>query len=112
MPEVYGTLACLLSTSAFEGFPNTFLEAWSHGVPVVSTIDPDRLIANRGLGFTANNLPELIDGLKKILSSQARWCDASKSARRYYAENHAIDVVMPRVEQLFLGVTGRLAAST
>ena len=33
--EFYRRAACLCSTSLFEGFPNTFLEAWSQGRPVV-----------------------------------------------------------------------------
>ena len=49
--QVIANAAILLSTSDQEGFPNTFLEAWSAGTPVVSLkIDPDRIIEQMGLG--------------------------------------------------------------
>jgi glycosyltransferase involved in cell wall biosynthesis len=107
MSEVYRNAHCLLCTSALEGFPNTFLEAWSQGVPVVSTFDPDGLIAYRGLGFTTNDVPGLVNGLRMILHSSQNWRQASENARRYYVENHAVHVVMPRFERHFLAVMGR-----
>lgn len=45
--------ACLLvvHTGAPEGFPNVFIQAWSHGKPVVSLrVDPDELLESGGLG--------------------------------------------------------------
>ena len=60
VPMYYRKAACLCSTSDVEGFPNTFLEAWSYGIPVVSTIDPDDLILEKGLGSVARNVPELV----------------------------------------------------
>ena len=50
--EIIGDAALLLSTSDGEGFPSVFLEAWANGTPVVSlSIDPDRLIARKRLGY-------------------------------------------------------------
>ncbi len=112
MPTVYRNAACLICTSDHEGFPNTFLEAWSHGLPVVSTFDPDDLIATRNLGVVARDVPGLVAGLRGLLGSAQRWAEASRNARRYYLENHTVDAVMPRFEQVFLDVGGRKGAGT
>ena len=58
----------LCSTSEFEGFPNTFLEAWAQGVPVVSTFDPDGLIERRGLGRAVAKAEDLAAALRDLLS--------------------------------------------
>ena len=104
MSELYGRAALLCCTSAFEGFPNTFLEAWSYGVPVVSTIDPDDLIASRGLGMAAPDKENLFKGIATLLNSPDLWRTQSHNARQYYVENHAPDAAMLRFEQLFLRV--------
>lgn len=107
MPDFYRSAACLLCTSDVEGFPNTFLEAWSHGLPVVSRFDPDGLIATRNLGVSADGVPTLVVGLRSLLTSKHRWLEASANARRYYLDNHTVEAVMPRFEQVFLEAAGK-----
>jgi glycosyltransferase involved in cell wall biosynthesis len=98
--------ACLCCTSQSEGFPNTFLEAWSHGRPVITTFDPDHLIAEQGLGAAESDVNGLVHAIRALLLTPGRWQTASTSARRYYLENHAIDRVMPLFEKAFLSVIG------
>jgi len=98
--------ALLLCTSDREGFPNTFLEAWSHGLPVVSTVDPDGLIAGRGLGAVGGDVGTLASALRDLLSASERWRAASAAARRYWKENHDAEVVLARFERLFGEVAG------
>jgi len=104
MPGLYRRAACLCCTSSVEGFPNTFLEAWSHGLPVVSTYDPDDLIATHGLGATAEDQRGLSHALRRLLGDVSTWRSASENARQYHLTNHTPDAVMPRFERVFRDV--------
>jgi glycosyltransferase involved in cell wall biosynthesis len=101
LADLYRQSACLCCTSDYEGFPNTFLEAWSHGLPVVSTIDPDGLIASRFLGVSASGVAGLAKGIRDLFRSPERWRGASDRARRYYEENHTPEAACLRLEQVF-----------
>jgi len=101
MPEFYRQAACLCCTSVLEGFPNTFLEAWSYGLPVVSTFDPDRLIADGRLGVAAEDAAGLAAGIGWLIQSPEEWRQISFRVRRYYVENHTLDAVMPRFVEVF-----------
>ena len=103
---LYQRATALISTSRSEGFPNVFLEAWSYGLPVVSTFDPDNLIAKHGLGVVAEDFSGLVDGLHVMLDCQQRWHEASRAAREYYRSNHSVEAVIPRFEKAFTRVVG------
>src|SRR5690606_27779037 len=82
----------LLCTSEFEGFPNTFLEAWSRGVPVVSTLDPDGLIGANLLGFTASSIDGLRLGLERLADDAPARTMCANRAQAYVAANHSPDI--------------------
>jgi glycosyltransferase involved in cell wall biosynthesis len=99
--EFYKNSGVMCCTSDFEGFPNTFLEAWSYGVPIVTTFDPDNLIARNELGIVAQNVKGLESGIRTLLGDSQQWQQASHAARRYYLGNHTTDAVMPKFEKVF-----------
>lgn len=100
----YRRAFALCCTSAYEGFPNTFLEAWSHGVPVVSTFDPDGRIGSSRLGVVAHDVTGLTAGLRELFMDRKRWKEASSNARSYFEANHTFQSVMPRFTELFHSV--------
>ena len=75
--------ALLLSTSDSEGFPNTFVQAWSSGTPVVSLkIDPDRVIEGLGLGTVSENVDRAIEDITALIESTHRREEIAKRARQ------------------------------
>lgn len=60
-----------LNTSDYEGFPNTFLQAWIRRVPVVSFFDPDGLIRRRALGLHCSGMLEMQAALERLLRNPA-----------------------------------------
>lgn len=106
MARYYQSCHILCCTSSYEGFPNTFIEAWSFGIPIVSTFDPDKVIVSNGLGCVAQDVAEIVSCLLEITQSPEIWLRASKAAREYYLENHASEVCLPRFERLFIEMAG------
>jgi glycosyltransferase involved in cell wall biosynthesis len=72
-----------LNTSQIEGFPNTFLQAWVRGVPVVAFFDPDSLIKQRQLGHTAADLDDMVNGIRTLLEDAQERERAGERARAY-----------------------------
>lgn len=101
--EALGRAWCLCCTSEIEGFPNTFLEAWSQSVPVLSTVDPDGVIGSHSLGWSVPDVERMADRLVTLSRDPALWHTASSNARRYYLQTHTEEAVMPRFEAVLVG---------
>ena len=48
--EFYERARVLAGTSEMEGFPNTYLQAWARGTPVVAFLDPEQLLTRNAMG--------------------------------------------------------------
>ncbi len=98
---LFGAAICLCCTSDHEGFPNTFLESWSHGCPVVTTWDPDNIIDAHGLGVVATDVAGLAAGIRSLSEATTRRAEIAAAATKYFAQHHDERQVMPRFEQVF-----------
>jgi glycosyltransferase involved in cell wall biosynthesis len=105
--EQLATAACLCCTSDIEGFPNTFLEAWSLGVPVLSTFDPDDTLTRERLGWFVADPAQLPQALRAVMRDDAQRLEAGARARAYYTLHHTPDAVMPQVEAVLHAVAAR-----
>lgn len=110
VPEFLSGAAMLLSTSNYEGFSNTYLESFAAGTPVVarSIVDPDFIIRDHGLGFSAPDETSLAQSVRELWQMEApRFNTLAERCRGYVMANHSpaakaeelIRIVTPLVAQ-------------
>jgi len=83
---LYDRAKLLVNTSDVEGFPNSYLQSWIRGVPVVTLLDPDRVIKRNGLGAVARSPAELAGLVQSLLLDPAARQAASDRCRRFMAQ--------------------------
>jgi glycosyltransferase involved in cell wall biosynthesis len=97
-----------VSTSAAEGFPNTFLQAWIRSVPTLSFVAPTT--SDDSIGTVACiDLDEMNCRLTQLLEDKESWRESSRKANQHFLTHHAVDVIIPMYERLFSRVIGQFA---
>lgn len=76
-----------ICTSEIEGFPNTFLQAWSNQIPVISTFDPSNLIQTEKLGIYCKSIEELKFAIED-LKDPVKYKTIQNNIRGYFYNNH------------------------
>lgn len=103
--DIYSRAKVLVSTSIIEGFPNTFLQAWQYGVPVVSLhVDPDNVIKTYKLGYVSKSLDRMVFDLRNLLSDEILRNELGENAIKYMNENHSPKIIVKKYEELFRNI--------
>lgn len=89
----------LVNTSEHEGFPNTFLQAWARGIPVISFVNPDGLITKFRLGLVVNNKEEIAQGVNDILDGKIKF--SPQKIKKNFENNFSIQKIVDDYETLF-----------
>jgi glycosyltransferase involved in cell wall biosynthesis len=90
----------LVNTSQYEGMPNTFLQAWSRGVPTLATVEVGTPV-HRQFGDLLEGLREL----EALFADQNHWENASRRCREHFQRSHSGAETLERYGRLFAELT-------
>ncbi len=97
--EFFERCRVFVGTSEIEGFPNTYLQAWSRGAPVAAFLDPEQLIARNGMGRAVSTLSELCEAIVTLHDDAQAWETASQRSREYMDNRfNPAQVIGPYIE--------------
>jgi glycosyltransferase involved in cell wall biosynthesis len=88
--KLFDKAVLFVNTSEHEGFPNTFLQAWRRGLPVITCFDPDNVVSICRLGRKIHNVAEAIDMIPKMCRTDL---ERTQYIRNYFLEHHSNKVV-------------------
>lgn len=98
----YRYAVALVNTSAYEGFPNTFLEAWRYGVPVVSLeYSLDGVLTDEGVGYHAGTMDNLERTIAELWNDREQVADTGQRGREYVQTHYTMDAIYEKYADVF-----------
>ena len=91
----------LVNTSQYEGFPNTFLQAWSRGVPTVAFVDTGSRQGAEPVYEVAADTDGMCAAVNRLMSDDDHWARASRRVATHFAERHSLAAVVGVYEREF-----------
>ncbi|MFH1305122.1 MAG: glycosyltransferase [Candidatus Omnitrophota bacterium] len=88
----------LVSTAEFEGISNTFLQAWRRGIPVVSFVDPDEIIAKNDLGIVVKSFEDLVTAVERLRKGISD--DDSRKIKEFFDRTFTTEIIARRFDEL------------
>lgn len=99
MDNKYAGTRVFVNTSDTEGFPNSYLQAWIRGTPVVAFFDPDAVIRRETLGFAVSSLDEMTNAVTQLVNNNIVWSNISKRCKDYMARDYGEErIIAPYLE--------------
>ena len=107
--HMFATASVYVNTSLAEGFPNTFLEAWAAGTPVVSlSVDPDQVLDRQGIGIACGGSTRRLEAeLGRLVDNRPLRDRMGAAAQAYVAHAHNPETTVSRYEELFFRIGAR-----
>jgi glycosyltransferase involved in cell wall biosynthesis len=96
--------ALVVNTSESEGFPNTFLQAWSRGIPTVSFIDAGARLNGEPVGIIVNSIYDMTRAIGKLFPDGPTRNRESGRCLAYFQSHHSPSSVLDLYETLFFAL--------
>jgi glycosyltransferase involved in cell wall biosynthesis len=92
--------ALLLNTSESEGFPNTYLQAWSRGVVTISFADCGAGLNGAAVGRTVLSLQDMAELTTQLMQNAHQRAEEGARCLKHYQRNHTPDTVLDLYERV------------
>ncbi len=91
----------LINTSDYEGFSNTFVQAWMRKVIVLSmNSNPNSILTDYKIGFVCPTLEKLTDKLDLLINNESLRNRMAEDSYRFAIQNHSLEKNISKVLSL------------
>jgi len=97
----FNSARVFVNTSDYEGFPNTFLQSWSRGIPTVSFCDTGSTVYGERIVNVAEDMIHMEALIERLMLNESFWIKTGRRARDCYERFHTPEAALAVYEQMF-----------